>query len=115
MRTSGDRRSRIRFEVFGAFWGTFDADDSARVLDLTRYGVLVEATRPLVVESIQRICLVVDGQPTMADARVRHLRATMTDHGARYFIGMEFVTASVAFADEVERLLTDGASNTERA
>lgn len=115
MRTSGDRRSRIRFEVFGAFWGTFDADDSARVRDLTRYGVLVEATRPLVVESIQRISLVVDGQPTLADARVRHLRATTTDHGTRYLIGMEFITASVAFADAVDRLVTDRAANSESA
>lgn len=115
MRTSGDRRSRTRFEVFGAFWGTFDADDSVRVLDLTRYGVLVEATRPLVIESIQRIALAVDGQPTLADARVRHLRATTTDRGTRYLIGMEFITASVAFADAVDRLVTPRDANSESA
>jgi hypothetical protein len=115
MRPSGDRRSRTRFEVFGAFWGTFDADNSVHVRDLTRYGVLVEATRPLVVESIQRVALVLDGQPALADARVRHLRATTTENGERFLIGMEFITASIAFADAVDRLVASRTRNTESA
>ena len=115
MRASGDRRSRIRFEVFGQFWGTFDAGDSVRVHDLTRYGALVESAQPFAVESIQRVCLVLDGQPTLAAARVRHLRPTTTDRGASYLVGMEFLTASVAFTDAVDRLVAYRARNTEPA
>ena len=115
MRASGDRRSRVRFEVFGAFWGTFDAGDSVRVRDLTRHGALVEATQPLAVESVQRVCLSLDGQPTVADARVRHMRATTTDQGARYLIGMEVIASSVAFTDAVDRLVAYRAIDTESA
>jgi hypothetical protein len=115
MRAPGDRRSRVRFEVFGQFWGTFDAGDSVRVRDLTRHGVLVESTQPFAVESIQRVCLTVDGQPTLAAARVRHLRPTATERGARYLVGMEFLTASVAFTDAVDQLLASRSRNTEPA
>jgi hypothetical protein len=113
MRVPGDRRSRVRFEVFGAFWGTFDAGESVRLYNLTRHGALVEATQPIAVESIQRVCLVLEGQPTLADVRVRHV--TATQHGARYLIGIEFLSASVAFNDAVERLLAFRARNTEPA
>src|ERR1700741_621569 len=76
MRAPGDRRTRVRFEVFGAFWGTFDAGESVRVRDLTRQGALIEAQQPLAIESIQSVCLTLDGQPAIADARVRHVRAS---------------------------------------
>ena len=115
MRSPGDRRSRIRFEVFGQFWGTFDAGDSVRVHDLTRHGALVESAQPLAVESIQRVCLMVDDQPTLVAARVRHSRPTTGDRGARYLIGLEFLSASAAFTDAVDRLIAYRARNTEPA
>src|SRR5690349_24508212 len=97
VKTSGDRRSRVRFEVFGAFWGTFDAGDAVRVHNLTHHGALIEAHQPLAVESIQSVCLTLDGQPAIADARVRHLRHASTLEGQRYLVGVEFLTTSVAF------------------
>jgi hypothetical protein len=115
MRAPGDRRLRVRFEVFGAFWGTFDAGDSVRVRDLTRHGALVESVQPLAVESVQHVCLVLEGQPTLADACVRHLRATTTERGTRYLVGMEFTSATVAFMDAVDRLVAYRARNTESA
>jgi hypothetical protein len=115
MRAPGDRRSRIRFEVFGQFWGTFDAGDSVQVQNLTRHGVLVESAQPFAVESIQRVCLVLDGQPTLAAARVRHLRPMASERGARYLVGMEFLSASVAFTDAVDRLIAYRARDTEPA
>jgi hypothetical protein len=39
----------VRFEVFGAFWGTFDAGDAVRVHNLTHHGALIEAHQPLAV------------------------------------------------------------------
>jgi hypothetical protein len=113
MRAPGDRRTRVRFEVFGAFWGTFDVGDLARVHDLTPQGALIEVHQPLAVESIQSVCLTLDGQPAIADARVRHLRpANQRDC---YFVGLEFLTASTAFLDAVDRLMAYRAAPTETA
>lgn len=113
MRAPGDRRGQVRFEVFGAFWGTFDAGDAVRVRDLTPHGALIEAHQPLAVESIQSVCLMFDGQPATADARVRHLRATSEQD--RYLVGVEFLNKSTAFLDAVERLITYRACPTELA
>ena len=110
MRAPGDRRSRVRFEVFGAFWGTFDAGDSVRVHNLTHHGALIEAHQPLAVESVQRVCLVLDGQPTLAEARVRHVQQSTTLGGrVRYLMGMEFLTTSGDFNEAVDRLISDRA------
>ena len=103
MRSPGDRRTRVRYEVFGAFWGTFDAGDAARVIDLTPYGALIESQVPLAVESVQSVCLVLDQQPAIAEARVRHMR-----HGqarGRYFVGVEFLAPSPAFLEVVDRVM----------
>jgi hypothetical protein len=113
MRAPGDRRAQVRFEVFGAFWGTFDAGDAVRVRDLTPQGALIEANQPLAVESVQSVCLMFDGQPAIADARVRHLRCSAERN--RYLVGVEFLMASTAFLDAVERLITYRASPTELA
>lgn len=105
MRAPGDRRSRVRFEVFGAFWGTFDAGDAVRVHNLTHHGALIEAHQPFAVESVQSVCLMLDGQPAVADAKVRHLEPALSDAGERYLVGVEFVTASTAFVEAVDRLM----------
>lgn len=114
MRAPGDRRGQVRFEVFGAFWGTFDAGDAVRVRDLTPHGALIEAHLPLAVESIQSVCVMFDGQPAIAEARVRHLRPSH-DQRDRYLVGVEFLTASTAFLDAIDRLMAYRASPTETA
>ena len=115
MRAPGDRRSRVRFEVFGAFWGTFDAGDAVRVHNLSHQGALIEAHQPLAVESIQSVCLILDGQPALADARVRHLAPAAADDHGRYLVGVEFLSMSTAFHDAVERLMAYRAMPTETA
>ena len=114
MRAPGDRRAQVRFEVFGAFWGTFDAGDAVRVHDLSPHGALIEARQPLAVESIQSVCLLFDGQPAIADARVRHVRSA-GDNADRYLVGVEFLSASTAFLEAVERLMAYRALPTETA
>ena len=113
MRAPGDRRSRVRFEVFGAFWGTFHVDDSVRLHDLTQNGALIEAQLPLAVESVQRVCLVLDGQSILADARVRHVRQSTTTGRVSYLMGMEFLTTSGAFNEAVDRLISYRTTPTE--
>jgi hypothetical protein len=93
----------MRFEVFGAFWGTFDAGEAVRVHDLTPHGALIEAHQPLAVESIQSVCLLFDGHRAIADARVRHLRASPA--GSGYLVGIEFIAAPTAFLDAVDRVI----------
>jgi hypothetical protein len=115
MRAPGDRRSRVRYEVFGAFWGTFDAGDAVRVRNLSHQGALIEAHQPLAVESVQSVCLMLDGQPAVADARVRHLTPLPALDGARYLVGVEFLSMSTAFHDAVERLMAFRAMPTETA
>jgi hypothetical protein len=114
MRAPGDRRARVRFEVFGAFWGTFDAGDAVRVHNLTHHGALIEAHQPLAVESIQSVCLLLDGQPAIAEARVRHVRAGF-ERADRFLVGVEFLAASTAFLDAVDRLMAYRAFPTETA
>ena len=113
MRAPGDRRAQVRFEVFGAFWGTFDAGDAVRVHNLTPQGALIESHQPMAVESIQSVCLMFDGQPAIADACVRHLRPSHEPD--RYLVGVEFHSATTAFLDAVERLMAYRASPTELA
>lgn len=100
----GDRRSKVRFEVFGSFWGTFDSSGSVELHDLTPHGALIEANQPLAIESVQSVCLIWDGQPAVADARVRHIRPSETDK-SRFLMGIEFVSTSTAFLEAVDRLI----------
>ena len=76
--------------MFGSFWGTFDSSGSVELHDLTPHGALIEANQPLAIESVQSVCLIWDGQPAVADARVRHIRPSETDK-SRFLMGIEFV------------------------
>jgi hypothetical protein len=111
MRSPSDRRTRVRFEVFGAFWGTFDAGGAVRVRDLTPYGALIEAHQALAVESVQPVCLVFEGQPAVAQARVRYVRPSTS--GDCFLVGVEFISTSTLFTEAVERLIHGSASVSE--
>jgi hypothetical protein len=113
MRSPADRRDRVRFEVFGPFWGTFDVGEPVRVLDLSPSGALIEAQQPLAVESVQSVRLMIDGQPTVTDAVVKHVRSAGPLN--RYHVGVEFLAAPSAFLDAVERLVAFRALPTELA
>ena len=115
MRSPGDRRARVRYEVFGPFWGTFDAGNPVSVHNLSHQGALIEAQQPLAVESIQSVCLMLDGQPALADARVRHLKPLPSDDHDRYLVGVEFLSMTTAFQDAVDRLMAYRAGPTETA
>lgn len=105
----------MRYEVFGAFWGSFDAGDAVRVHNLSHQGALIEAHQPLAVESVQSVCLMLDGQPALADARVRHLKPIDSSERENYLVGVEFLSMTTAFHDAVERLMAFRAMPTESA
>jgi hypothetical protein len=106
MRTVGDRRNGVRFEVVGSFMGTFQATEAfTRLIDLTELGALFEAHLPLAVASVHSVCLSVDGLTTSTEAKVRHVRAVRVGGEERYRIGVEFVESSTTFLSAVERLM----------
>ena len=113
MRSAAGRRDRVRFEVFGPFWGTFDVGEPVKVLDLSPSGALIEARQPLAVESVQSVRLMIDGQPTVTDAMVKHVRFAPLGSLNRYLVGVEFLGAPSAFLDAVERLVAFRALPTE--
>lgn len=113
MRAPADRRDRVRFEVFGPFWGSFDVGEPVRVVDLSPSGALIEAKQPLAVESIQSVVLMIEGQPTVTEAQVKHVRFAPFGAMNRYFVGIEFLNAPSAFLDAVERLVAFRAVPTE--
>jgi hypothetical protein len=115
MRAPGDRRARVRYEVFGPFWGTFDAGNPVCVHNLSHQGALIEADQPLAVESVQSVCLILDGQPALADARVRHLKPVPSSAHEKYLVGVEFLSMTTAFQDAVDRLMAYRAGPTESA
>lgn len=114
-RGAGDRRGRVRFEVFGFFWGAFDVQEAVRVRNLTSNGALIESDEPLAVESIQSICLTIDGQRATSDVRVRHLRPAPHSPDTRYLVGIEFLSASSAFQEAIDRLVAYRSTPTELA
>lgn len=73
--------------------------------NLTSSGALIESDAPLAVESIQSISLAIDGQETISEVRVRHLQPVTGASGSRYLVGVEFLSASSAFQEAVERLI----------
>ena len=85
--------------------------------NLTHHGALIEAHQPLAVESVQSVCLMLDGQPAIADARVRHVKDVKDTETSnhRYLVGVEFLTSSTAFQDAVDRLMAYRSSHTELA
>jgi hypothetical protein len=106
MRTVGDRRNGVRFEVVGSFMGTFQATEaSTRLIDLSEYGALFEAQLPLAVASVHSVCLSVDGLTTATEAKVRHVKAVRNGHDQLFRIGVEFVESSTTFLSAVERLM----------
>ena len=98
-----------------AFWGTFDAGDAVRVHDLTPHGALIEAHQPLAVESDPVGLLMLDGQPALADAQGPPSPSRAARSPDRYLVGVEFLAASTAFLDAVDRLMAFRALPTEIA
>lgn len=104
MRSGSNRRGQVRFEVVGSLWGTLDVGAPATIHNLTSAGALIAADRPLAVESLRSMCLVIDGKPAIASAKVCHVNA-IDDAPNRYLVGVEFIDHSPTFRDAIGRLL----------
>jgi hypothetical protein len=101
----GDRRANTRFEIIGVMAGQLEFVQSAKLLNLSRSGALIESPRPMALDATELVRLTVDDEPLTAEARVRHARCIPEKSGtARYEIGVEFVAPAGALR---ERLMSN--------
>ena len=107
MRPLGDRRARVRLEVVGVLWGTLEVTPSARVLNISRTGALIESPRSVPLESIQSVRFTVAGEAITVDARVRHLRRSTSAEAPEYLVGVEFLSVPDVLLHSIERLTVD--------
>jgi hypothetical protein len=107
-RRLGDRRARPRFEVVGQLWGALEIADPLELLDLGRGGALVASRVPLSPDSWHQLRFTFGGMAADVQARVRHVRTEGEGDGARYLIGLEFLSPPARVALEIDRLLGRG-------
>src|SRR5688572_24978711 len=100
MSSIADRRVYVRFEVLGMQWGRVELTRSARVLNISDTGVLIESPLPLAIDAKQAVRLTFEREALELDARVRHLRRVSSDGDSdRYLIGLEFVAPPTMLLD----------------
>ena len=107
MRPLGNRRARVRLEVVGVLWGTLEVTPTARVVNISRTGALIESPLGVPLESIQSVRFTVGGEAVTVDARVRHLRRISTAETPEYLVGIEFLSTPDALLNSIERLTSD--------
>ena len=108
MRPLGDRRVRVRMEVVGRLWGTLELSETARLLNISTTGVLLESPLPFALQSTETLRLLVEGEEVAVDAHVRHLRQVIREGAPpNYLIGLEFVSPPSSLIDSIEASFGD--------
>jgi hypothetical protein len=97
----GDRRTKLRLEVVGELWGTFETEEDAPVLDISPGGALIASPVAVALDSLTPLAIRVEGESVSVQARVRHIRMLPgTDQAPlRYAVGVEFVAPPELIAD----------------
>lgn len=83
-----DRRTSLRFEIFGRLRGSLATTQPVRLHDISPGGALVELSFALPVDSQHSVQLASDGQVATVEARVRHVRPSF--EVGRFLVGLEF-------------------------
>ncbi|HWW82030.1 MAG TPA: PilZ domain-containing protein [Vicinamibacterales bacterium] len=109
MKPLGDRRARVRFEVLGTLSAALEVIESAKLVNISKRGALIETTRDVPVGSIQSVQIYVGGHETRVTARVCRiwrLTAAPAQEGepSRYVIGVEFLSTPPALAESIDQL-----------
>jgi c-di-GMP-binding flagellar brake protein YcgR len=108
-RKLGDRRSRPRFDIVGDLWGTLETVLRLPLRNVGRGGALIHSHVALPLESVHRLTFVSDGRDLSTQVRVRHVEQDMSADGERtYLIGVEFISATPALQEQIERWLLAG-------
>ena len=105
----GDRRAAVRFDLGGHAWGTVETMDPLTVRNIGRGGLLVEALRPLTVDSVHQMHLILQGDESVVQGTVRHVTGIRDAlPRVRYLIGFEFVDVSPATLEWIDQLVAAG-------
>jgi hypothetical protein len=104
MTSLGDRRERVRLEVVGALRGSLELSATARVINISQTGALIESPLAMPVDSTQVVHFTVDGEDVPVEARVRHVRQAPHSSKAEYLVGVEFMFVPVALGQRIEQL-----------
>jgi hypothetical protein len=104
MKPLGDRRSRVRLEVVGVLWGTLELPGTARLLNISTTGALIQSQVAVRVDSVQPVRFTVGREQVTVDATVRHFRQVEDDPGAGYLVGLNFVSPPLALLHSIEQL-----------
>ena len=108
MRPLGDRRIRVRFEVVGSLNGTLEVLSTARVVNISAGGALLETKTALPVGSVQMMHIDLGGQPQRVTGRVRRLeKAEWPATAQHYAVGVEFLAPSPALSQSLAELVAE--------
>ena len=104
----GDRRAHVRFDVVGTLYGLLETTETTRVVNISPHGALVDSPLPAALDSTQLVRFVLDDQPLVVDARVRHLGRTRGEEGIPgYLIGLEFVPPLSPIPPSLQRIVSE--------
>lgn len=105
----GDRRAALRFDLGGQVWGTIETLDPLPLRNIGRGGLLVESSRPLRIDTLHRLHLVLQGYESIVEGRVRHVTG-MYDGRAQvhYLIGFQFVEVDPATQERIDQVVPPG-------
>src|ERR1700730_16620821 len=109
MNPLGDRRARVRFEVLGTLSGSLEVIESAKLLNISKRGALIETGSDVPVGSIQTLQIYVGGHETRVTARVCRVGRLASDSAredgsSRYAVGLEFLSTPPSLAESIEQL-----------
>jgi hypothetical protein len=108
-RSLGDRRAAVRFDLGGQVWGTVETMDPLTIRNVGRGGILVESLRPLRVDSIHHMHLVLHADESIVQARVRHVTGIRDAlPRLRYLIGFEFIDVPGTTLEWIDELVAAG-------
>jgi hypothetical protein len=104
-RPLGDRRARVRFEVLGTLRGTLELAESARVVNISAHGALIESAAQVALGSLHELQLTLEGHLTRVAARVCRLEQAGGPSGSPlYLIGLEFLSPPSALVESIRTL-----------
>jgi hypothetical protein len=88
-------------------WGSLEWSESARVLNISTTGVLLESPAPLAPESRQSLSLMADGEPIVVDTQVRRFARKIDERSPlEYLIALEFISPPLRLVQWLEKLST---------
>ena len=88
---STDRREHRRFDILGSLWADLNLPESARVLNVSDTGLLIEAHVCPALDSVHTADVKTEGESKRVTAVVRHVQPIGWEHS--FLVGLEMVAS----------------------